>query len=105
MASKTGLGISIFILAQAAFMGLDGLFVLRDDIPMFPTYYSIVVDLSRVQKHIVCYEQVVPFERVRADFVRIVDIAGSPPRSTDKGIAGCYVPAGDKDIYEPTYSC
>ena len=72
---------------------------------MFPTYHSIVVDLSRVQKYIVCYEEVAPSERVRNRIVRIVDIAGSPPQSTDKGIAGCYVPAGDKDIYESTYSC
>jgi hypothetical protein len=72
---------------------------------MRPTYHSIVVDLSRVQKHIVSYEQVAPANRgVGAGFVRIVDIAGSPPQLTDKGIAGCYVPAGDKDTYDSSYS-
>jgi hypothetical protein len=72
---------------------------------MRPTYDLIVVDLFRVQKHIVSYEQVAPADRVGGvRFVRIVDIAGSPPQSTDKGIAGRIVPAGDKDTYESTYS-
>jgi hypothetical protein len=58
-----------------------------------------VVDLSRVQKHIVYYEQVAPADQVvGAGFVRIVDIACSPPQLTDKGIAGRYITAGDEDI-------
>jgi hypothetical protein len=38
------------------------------------------------------------------NFVRIVDIAGSPPQLTDKGIARRWTAAGDKDTYESTYS-
>jgi hypothetical protein len=70
-----------------------------------PRYDSIVADASRVQKHIVFYQQV-PAARAnfRAGFVRIVDIADSPPQFTDKGIAGRYIPAGDKDTHESTYS-
>ena len=72
---------------------------------MLPTYDSIVVDLSRVQKHIVYYEQVPPARVASRDgFVRIVDIACSPPQFTDKGIAGRYMPAGDEDTHESTYS-
>jgi hypothetical protein len=72
---------------------------------MHPTYDSIVEDVPRVQKHIVSYEQVAPVGIVfEARFVRIVDIADSPPQLTDKGIAGRYVPAGDEDTDEPTYS-
>jgi hypothetical protein len=57
-----------------------------------------VVDLSRVQKHIVYYERVAPAaEVVGAEFVRIVDNACSPPQLTDKGIAGRYITAGDED--------
>ncbi len=73
---------------------------------MLPTYDSIVEDVPRVQKHIVFYQQVALAGMVSRDgFVRIVDIAGSPPQFTDKGIAGRYVPAGDEDTNEPTYSC
>jgi hypothetical protein len=39
-----------------------------------------------------------------AEIVRIVDIPGSPPQFTDKGIAGRYIPAGDEDTHESTYS-
>jgi hypothetical protein len=57
-----------------------------------------VVDLSRVQKHDVYYEQVAPADGVPgAGFVRIVDNGCSPLQSTDKGIAGRYIPAGDED--------
>jgi hypothetical protein len=64
-----------------------------------------VEDVSRVQKHIVFYQQVAAAEKVSGgEFVRIVDIAGSSPQSSDKGIAGRYMPAGDEDTYEPTYS-
>ena len=73
---------------------------------MGPTYHSIVEDASRVQKHNVLNQEVTLGSSAFAiGIVRIVDIAGSPSQSTDKGIAGCYVPAGDKDIYESTYSC
>jgi hypothetical protein len=86
-------------------LALHGLFVRRDDITMLPTYDSIVVDLLRVQKDIVSYEQVPMAEAVsRAGFVRIVDIACSPPQSTDKGIEGRYFPAGDEDTHDSTYS-
>ena len=80
-------------------------FVLRDDIRMLPTYDSIVVDLLRVQKDILSYEQV-PLERAGsgAEFVRIVDIARSLPQSTDKGMEGRYFPAGDEDTHESTNS-
>jgi hypothetical protein len=72
---------------------------------MLPTYDSIVVDLLRVQKHIVFYEQVPPGGVVSgAGVVRIVDIACSPPQFTDKGIAGRYLPAGDEDTHDSTYS-
>jgi hypothetical protein len=72
---------------------------------MLPTYDSIVVDLLRVQKHIVLYEQVASAAGVGAvEFVRIVDIAGSPPQFTDKGITGCYFPAGDEDTHDSTNS-
>jgi hypothetical protein len=72
---------------------------------MHPTYDSIVEDISRVQKHIVFYQQVASVEMVfRGGFVRIVDIPGSPRQFTDKGIAGRYMPAGDEDTHEPTYS-
>jgi hypothetical protein len=72
---------------------------------MCPTYDSIVDAISRVQKYIVSYEQVAPaWGAFGAGFVRIVDIAGSPPQSTDKGITGRYIPAGDKDTHESTYS-
>jgi hypothetical protein len=65
-----------------------------------------VVNLFGVQKDIVFYEQVASLGgKGAARFVRIVDIAGSPPQLTDKGIAGRYVAAGEKDIHEPTYSC
>jgi hypothetical protein len=37
-------------------------------------------------------------------FVRIVDIAGSPPQLTDKGIARRWTAAGGEDFYESTYS-
>jgi hypothetical protein len=40
---------------------------------------------------------------IRVGFVRIVDIEDSPPQLTDKGIAGRYIPAGDKDTHESTY--
>jgi hypothetical protein len=84
---------------------LGGLLILRDDITAHPTYDSIVVDLSRVQKHIVYYEQVPPAGVASRDrFVRIVDIASSPLQFTDKGIVGRYIPAGDEDIHESTYS-
>jgi hypothetical protein len=98
MASKIGLGISLFILAWASLYT-------RDDITMLPTYDSIVVDVLRVHKDIVSYEQV-PLDRAgsRAEFVRIVDIRRSPPQSTDKGSEGRYFPAGDEDIHESTYS-
>jgi hypothetical protein len=93
------------LLRQSFLLALRGLFVVRDDIKMLPTYDSIVVDLLRVQKDIVSYEQV-PLDRAcsRAGFVRIVDIARSPPQSTDKGIEGRYFAAGDEDIHESTYS-
>ena len=72
---------------------LTGLFVLRDDNTMFPTYDSIVVDHFRVQKHILLYEQVpLATEILGVKFVRIVDIPCSLPQLTDKGIAGCYNP-------------
>jgi hypothetical protein len=59
----------------------------------------------RVQKDIVFYEQVAFAGAIfETRFVRIVDIAGSPPQLTDKGIAGHYVAAGDKDIHESTHS-
>jgi hypothetical protein len=58
----------------------------------------IVVDLPRVQKHIVLYELVPPAGvAARGGFVRIVDNACSPPQFTDKGIAGGYIPAGDEN--------
>jgi hypothetical protein len=57
-----------------------------------------VVNLPRVQKHIVYYEPVPKVEVVfGAGFVRIVDIACPPPQFTDKGIVGRYIPAGDED--------
>jgi hypothetical protein len=72
---------------------------------MLPTYDSIVVDLLRVQKYIVSYEQVpLADAATRTGFVRIVDIACSPPQSTDKGIEGRYFPAGDEDTDDSTYS-
>lgn len=72
---------------------------------MRPTYYSIVVDASRVQKHIVFYEQVaVTGTAPEGEFVRIVDIPDSPTQFTDKGIAGRSMPAGDDDTDESTYS-
>jgi hypothetical protein len=72
---------------------------------MHPTYDSIVEDASKVQKHIVLYEQVASApSALDAGFVRIVDIAVSPPQFTDKGIAGRYIPAGDKNTHESTYS-
>jgi hypothetical protein len=60
----------------------------------------------RVQKDTVFSEQIVPRRLMafRTEFVRIVDIADSPPQFTDKGIAGRYIPAGDKDTHESTYS-
>jgi hypothetical protein len=65
------------------------LFVLRDDIRMLHPYDSIVVDLLRVQKYIVSYEQVPPpGVEYGAGLVRIVDIGCSPPQFTDKGIEG-----------------
>jgi hypothetical protein len=68
---------------------------------MDPSYDSIVVDLSRVQKHIVLYEQVPAGGMAfAAGFVRIVDNASSPPQLTDKGVASRYIPAGDEDIHE-----
>jgi hypothetical protein len=86
-------------------LALHGLFVRRDDITMLPTYDSIVVDLLRVQKDIVSYEQVPVAEAVsRAGFVRIVDIACSPPQFTDKGIAVRYIPQEMKIPHEPNYS-
>jgi hypothetical protein len=84
---------------------LSCFFVLRDDIPERPTYDSIVVDASRVQKHIVFYEQFATAGTAsESDFVRIVDIVDSPPQFTDKGIAGRSMPAGDEDTDESTYS-
>jgi hypothetical protein len=72
---------------------------------MHATYDSIVADASRVQKHIVLYVHLAwePSARM-AKFVRIVDIAVSPPQFTDKGTAGRSMPAGDEDTYESTYS-
>jgi hypothetical protein len=65
---------------------------------MLPTYHLIVVDLPRVQKHIVLYELVPPVGVAsRGGFVRIVDIACPPPQFTDKGIVDRYIPAGDED--------
>jgi hypothetical protein len=64
---------------------------------MHPTYHSIVEDASRVQKHILLYEQVALPWLPEAGAVRIVDIAVSPPQLTDKGVVGRYVPAGDED--------
>jgi hypothetical protein len=60
----------------------------------------------RVQKDIVSPEPIAPRRPMafRTGFVRIVDIADSPPQFTDKGIAGRYIPAGDKDTHESTYS-
>jgi hypothetical protein len=68
---------------------------------MHPSYHSIVVDLSRVQKHIVLYEQV-PAGGVdfAAGFVRIVDNASCPPQLTDKGVESRYIPAGDEISHE-----
>jgi hypothetical protein len=64
-----------------------------------------VVDASRVQKHIVFYEQFAAAGTAsESDFVRIVDIVDSPPQFTDKGIAGRSMPAGDEDTDESTYS-
>jgi hypothetical protein len=64
-----------------------------------------VEDASRVQKHIVLNEQVAPVvSAVEAGVVRIADIAVSPPQSTDKGIAGRNIPAGDQNTHESTYS-
>jgi hypothetical protein len=72
---------------------------------MYPTYDSIVDNLCRVQKDIVFYEQVASAgPAFESGFVRIVDIAGSPPQLTDKEVAGRYVPAGEKDIHESTHS-
>ena len=66
---------------------------------MRPTYHSIVVNLSRVQKHDVSYERVPAGGIVFvAGVVRIVDNACSSPQLTDKGVAGRYIPAGDQDI-------
>ena len=70
-----------------------------------PTYDLIVVDGFRVHKHIVFYEGVAA---VRAIFeggvVRIVDMADSPSQFTDKGIVSRYIPAGEADTDESTYS-
>jgi hypothetical protein len=72
---------------------------------MLHTKDSIVVGASRVQKHVVLYEQVPAAKTLsKAGFVRIVDIAWSPQQFTDKGIAGRYIPAGDKDTHESTHS-
>ena len=72
---------------------------------MYPTYHSIVEDASKVQKHNVLNQEVTLGSSASAiGIVRIVDIAGSPSQSTDKGIAGPSIPAGDKDTHEPTHS-
>jgi hypothetical protein len=72
---------------------------------MLPTYHLIVVDLPRVQKHIVLYEVVPHFGAgAGAGFVRIVDNACSPPQFTDKGIVVRYIPQEMKIPHEPNYS-
>jgi hypothetical protein len=64
-----------------------------------------VADASRVQKHIVFYEQVAAARTAfQDDFVRIVDIADSSPQFTDKRIAGGSMPAGEEKTDESTYS-
>ena len=72
---------------------------------MRPTYHLIVVNLPRVQKHIVLYEVVPPLGvAFGGGFVRIVDNACSPPQFTDKGIVVRYIPQEMKIPHEPNYS-
>jgi hypothetical protein len=72
---------------------------------MHPTYDSIVEGASRVQKHIVLNEQVASaVSALEAGFVRIVDIAGSSPQLTDKGIVAARSRLEKKIIHESTYS-